>query len=276
MTAIADQDAARWDEKKIVQYMSEHPNRCYFSDFFAKGGFRVGAEVGVAGGRFSELFLIRNKDIGPWKWYMIEPFIRKDFLSRFPEGPSIGGGIGVTKEQIEKINPNMSWTMRNIGKNAEKFVIQDFSTSDKCMERMRKEKFDFIYLDGAHDYENVKKELPLAWPLIKPGGVLAGHDYCNHGEPALPCKGCENIPKCREYTPYGIKHGKKAVGISVNQHGVVRAVQEWLHEQHPELTLYHTLENFTVESLEKDGFDSDLVVAATYNPSWFFVKPNVV
>lgn len=275
ITVIAAGSATdRWDEKQIIQYMADHPNRCYFSDLFAKGGFRVGAEVGVAGGRFSELFLIRNKDIGPWKWFMIEPFIHNDFLSRFPEGPAIGGGVGVSAAQMRNINANMTWSKRNVGVNAEKTLIQDFSTTDKCIDRMRKEQFDFIYLDGAHDYQNVKKELPLAWPLIKPGGVLAGHDYCNHGEASLPCKGCENIPRCRPYTPYGQRQGKKTQrGVSVNQHGVVLAVQEWAHKEHPELTLHHTVENYTMESLAKDGFDYELVMAFSYNPSWFFIKP---
>lgn len=36
---------------------------------------------------------------------------------------------------------------------------------------------DFIYLDADHSYEAVKKDLELAWGLIRPGGALAGHDY---------------------------------------------------------------------------------------------------
>jgi hypothetical protein len=36
---------------------------------------------------------------------------------------------------------------------------------------------DFVFIDAAHDYENVKKDV-LAWkPKVKIGGVLAGHDY---------------------------------------------------------------------------------------------------
>jgi hypothetical protein len=34
----------------------------------------------------------------------------------------------------------------------------------------------FAWIDAAHDYESVKKDI-LAWqPKIKPGGILAGHD----------------------------------------------------------------------------------------------------
>lgn len=36
---------------------------------------------------------------------------------------------------------------------------------------------DLVYLDGAHDYENVKTDIAAWWPLVRPGGVLAGDDY---------------------------------------------------------------------------------------------------
>lgn len=39
------------------------------------------------------------------------------------------------------------------------------------------ESFDFVYLDGNHEYESIKADIELWLPKIKSGGWLGGHDY---------------------------------------------------------------------------------------------------
>ena len=36
---------------------------------------------------------------------------------------------------------------------------------------------DLIYIDGGHDYRDVKSDIDAYWPLVRPGGVLLGDDY---------------------------------------------------------------------------------------------------
>lgn len=41
--------------------------------------------------------------------------------------------------------------------------------------------FDFIFIDGAHDYDSVRFDIKLAFSAIKPGGFVCGHDYHSQG-----------------------------------------------------------------------------------------------
>ena len=41
---------------------------------------------------------------------------------------------------------------------------------------------DFIYVDGSHEYEDVKRDIELYLPKIKQGGFIAGHDYMDYFE----------------------------------------------------------------------------------------------
>jgi hypothetical protein len=42
-------------------------------------------------------------------------------------------------------------------------------------------RFDFVYLDGDHSREAVETDIAAWWPLVRPGGILAGHDYVPDG-----------------------------------------------------------------------------------------------
>jgi predicted O-methyltransferase YrrM len=47
----------------------------------------------------------------------------------------------------------------------------------EAVKQFEDESLDFVYIDAAHDYDNVKADI-LAWkPKVKKGGILAGHDY---------------------------------------------------------------------------------------------------
>lgn len=39
---------------------------------------------------------------------------------------------------------------------------------------------DLVYIDGCHIYESVKEDISIWMKYIKPGGIIAGHDYGKH------------------------------------------------------------------------------------------------
>lgn len=50
-------------------------------------------------------------------------------------------------------------------------------TSDEAIKHLIGVKVDFIYIDGLHTYEQVKKDIKNYLPLISENGFIGGHDY---------------------------------------------------------------------------------------------------
>ena len=49
--------------------------------------------------------------------------------------------------------------------------------SVEAAKKFKKASLDLVFIDGSHDFESVCSDIETWLPKIKPGGVLAGHDY---------------------------------------------------------------------------------------------------
>lgn len=49
--------------------------------------------------------------------------------------------------------------------------------SDDAHESIDNSSYDFVYIDGLHTYEQVKKDILNYLPKIRKGGFIGGHDY---------------------------------------------------------------------------------------------------
>ncbi len=50
-------------------------------------------------------------------------------------------------------------------------------TSLEAAQDFADEQFDLVFLDAAHDYDNVSADIEAWWPRVADGGWLGGHDY---------------------------------------------------------------------------------------------------
>jgi len=128
------------------------------------------AEIGVWKGH-TVRYLLRNTDKIKEYW-AIDPW------AMFPpgHGRSSNLNMGHWNSMYERLCLDMVWfpTLR---------VLR--LKSEEAAPLFPDKYFDLVFIDAMHDYENVKKDIGLWFPKVKPGGVLAGHDYGNRRQPGV-------------------------------------------------------------------------------------------
>ena len=54
-------------------------------------------------------------------------------------------------------------------------IVRNFSV--EASDQFPNQYFDFVYIDAAHTYDEVKRDLNAWYPKVKDGGIISGHDY---------------------------------------------------------------------------------------------------
>ena len=119
-----------------------------------------GAEIGTLGGENAEHML---KDLNMKKLYLIDPWLDYDGYDSYKEGG-----------QKKNLNKFYLKTLRRTNKFKDRVVLIRKFSSDALKDV--REKLDFIYIDGNHDYKFVKEDMKNYYKKLKKGGILAGHD----------------------------------------------------------------------------------------------------
>ena len=85
-------------------------------------------------------------------------------MNENPEDKDIKAGT-LLKTYYKNIEPVKEFIQTLIGDSKELYT------------KFEDDSIDFLFIDGDHRYEGIKKDLQLWFPKIKNGGIIAGHDY---------------------------------------------------------------------------------------------------
>jgi hypothetical protein len=124
-----------------------------------------GAEIGVKLGRFSDLLLqswegARLISIDPW--LEAEP---DEYIDH----------ANVKQSQHEEFYRRTKELLAKYGSRSEIWR----TTSVDAAQRVPDRSLDFVYIDARHDYDSVLEDLEAWFPKLRPGGLMAGHDYAD-------------------------------------------------------------------------------------------------
>ncbi|MFH1503089.1 MAG: class I SAM-dependent methyltransferase [Candidatus Diapherotrites archaeon] len=140
-------------------FVNHYPFRT--SIYIAKEHFKreqiIAVEIGTFKGQ-NALNILQQLNIK--RIYLIDPYSKYEAYKKDPSGKNVDKNREIAKKRLKKYANKIVW-VRKFSEQAVKDI---------------KEKIDFIYIDGNHDYEYVKGDMENYWKILKEGGIMAGHD----------------------------------------------------------------------------------------------------
>jgi SAM-dependent methyltransferase len=141
------------------------------ANFIKNYGCKVGVEIGVYKGEYTKILADTGMTIygvDPWGLYPDYPRTDSKFLERQQF-------LYEHAKEYLKNYPNVSLIRK---------------TSMDAVTSFPVESLDFIYIDGNHKFKYIAEDLYEWAKRVKPGGIVAGHDYYNSNDPAglVKCK----------------------------------------------------------------------------------------
>lgn len=135
---------------------------------FAELEFKKGVEIGTDEGEYAEVLLQTIPNLGldcvdPWKAEAYEPGYQ-------PE----------SYEKQEYFDKRYEKTATRLEKYLGEQCTLIKMTSMNALKHFEDDSLDFVYIDGNHDFLNVTQDMHYWLKKVKPGGILAGHDYVRY------------------------------------------------------------------------------------------------
>lgn len=122
-----------------------------------------GVEVGVFRGEFAELVLDSWKGS---KYHLVDPWM--------VYAEEMGAeGHPLNQEAFDHIYESVLRRVDHFGDRADVMRMPSLDAATCFADGT----LDFVYIDGLHTYQAVYDDATAWYPKLKPGGLMAGHDY---------------------------------------------------------------------------------------------------
>jgi hypothetical protein len=155
------------------QYIIDIPNMgsVDLAKLFAELGFKTGVEVGVFNGDYSKMLCENNPSL---HLYSVDSWRIDEYPEGFLEQSHPRTYKGITSAE-QKYYDEAFVTATNKLKPFNCTILK--KTSMQALADFPDNSLDFVYLDAGHDWYNFTLDLHFWKNKVRPGGILAGHDY---------------------------------------------------------------------------------------------------
>ena len=140
------------------------------AELFFELGYRIGVEIGTERGLYAEVLCKANPKL---KLYCIDPWSSYPGYREYVPQKKLDACYDEAKTRLSAFNCEL---VKALSQDA----LNDFLD----------ESLDFVYIDGNHEFTYITQDLYSWSKKVKPGGIIAGHDYMiNKDKPdnRVPC-----------------------------------------------------------------------------------------
>ncbi len=128
-----------------------------------RGLLGCGVEVGVKKGEFSEVLLSKwwgrhLISVDPWRSAPADEYV--DLAN-------------VEQDEHDRYHAETRARLSRFGERSSVWRM----TGEEATARVPHHCLDFVYLDARHDHDSLSEDLLHWYEKVRPGGLLAGHDY---------------------------------------------------------------------------------------------------
>lgn len=136
-------------------------------------GYQVGAEIGVEQGKFSQTLLSHNPGL---KLYCVDAWARYSRYRDHVNQDKLNEFYRITEERLKEFDA---------------ILVRAYSAD--AAKQFKKDSLDFVYIDANHSLPFVIQDIFLWSDKVRPGGIVAGHDYIRYHQSNIQCHVVEAV-----------------------------------------------------------------------------------